>query len=90
MVRHRGGFQQPGRRQLYIRTYRPYPGTVYYHAYATNGGGTSYGAPGTFTTGNAGFIGQRIDGFGNVCLNNQLDQFITITGTNLTHRQRER
>ena len=62
------------------------PGTVYYyHAYATNGGGTSYGAQGTFTTATPGLSASALTAFGNVCLNTVAGpNSFTITGTNLT------
>ena len=62
------------------------PSTVYYyHAYATNGGGTSYGAQGTFTTATPGLSASALTAFGNVCLNTVAGpNSFTITGTNLT------
>lgn len=43
--------------------------TYYYHAYATNGGGTAYGAQGSFTTSAPVLTATALTGFGNVCLN---------------------
>lgn len=41
----------------------------YYHAYATNGGGTVYSAQGTFTTAPAVLAATPLTAFGNVCIN---------------------
>lgn len=62
------------------------PTTVYYyHAYATNNGGTAYGAQGTFTTATPTLSSSTLTGFGNVCLNTAAGpNSFTITGTNLT------
>jgi len=62
------------------------PTTVYYyHAYATNNGGTAYGAQGTFTTATPTLSSSTLTGFGNVCLNTTSGpNSFTITGTNLT------
>lgn len=62
------------------------PTTVYYyHAYATNNGGTAYGAQGTFTTATPTLSSSTLTGFGNVCLNTTAGpNSFTITGTNLT------
>jgi hypothetical protein len=43
--------------------------TYYYHAYATNGGGTTYGAQGSFTTLAPVLTSSALTGFGAVCLN---------------------
>lgn len=59
--------------------------TYYYHAYATNAGGTSYGAQGTFTTATPGLSANALTAFGNICLNVVAGpNSFTITGTNLT------
>ncbi len=59
--------------------------TYYYHAYATNNGGTAYGAQGTFTTATPTFGTTALTAFGNVCLNTTVGpNSFTITGTNLT------
>jgi Lamin Tail Domain len=62
------------------------PTTIYYyHAYATNNGGTAYGAQGTFTTATPTLSSSTLTGFGNVCLNTTAGpNSFTITGTNLT------
>ncbi len=64
------------------------PGTVYYyHAYATNAGGTGYGAQQTFTTVAAPILSaSALTGFGNVCINTTTSaNSFTITGVNLTN-----
>ena len=43
--------------------------TYYYHAYATNAGGTTYGAQGSFTTGAPVLTATPLTGFGAVCIN---------------------
>ncbi|MGB4844946.1 MAG: lamin tail domain-containing protein [Ferruginibacter sp.] len=59
--------------------------TYYYHAYATNNGGTAYGTQGSFTTATPVFNTSALTGFGNVCLNTTAGpNSFTITGTNLT------
>jgi hypothetical protein len=59
--------------------------TYYYHAYATNNGGTAYGAQGSFTTATPTLSASALTGFGNVCLNTTAGpNSFTITGTNLT------
>ncbi len=59
--------------------------TYYYHAYATNNGGTAYGAQQSFVTATPGMTTSTITGFGNVCLNTIAGpNSFTITGTNLT------
>ncbi len=59
--------------------------TYYYHAYATNNGGTAYGAQGTFITATPTLTTSALVGFGNVCLNTTAGpNSFTITGTNLT------
>ncbi|MEP7236234.1 MAG: lamin tail domain-containing protein [Ferruginibacter sp.] len=62
------------------------PTTVYYyHAYATNSGGTAYGAQGTFTTATPTLTVSALTAFGNVCLNTTAGpNSFTITGTNLS------
>ena len=62
------------------------PSTVYYyHAYATNNGGTAYGAQQTFTTATPTMSASALTAFGNVCLNNTAGpNSFTITGTNIT------
>lgn len=62
------------------------PTTVYYyHAYATNNGGTAYGAQGTFITATPALTVSALTGFGNVCINTTAGpNSFTITGTNLT------
>jgi hypothetical protein len=61
-------------------------GTVYYyHAYATNNGGTAYGAEQTFTTLTPVVSATALASFGNVCLNTTAGPgSFTITGTNLS------
>lgn len=61
--------------------------TYYYHAYATNGGGTGYGAQQSFTT--VSFTPTvtvtNLAAFGNVCINTIAGpNSFTINGTNLT------
>ncbi len=59
--------------------------TYYYHAYATNGGGTAYGAQQQFTTLTPTLSESALTGFGNICLNTIAGpNSFTITGTNLT------
>lgn len=61
--------------------------TYYYHAYATNAGGTSYGAEQSFTTAtpNPTINVTALTGFGNVCINTTAGpNSFTISGTNLT------
>jgi len=59
--------------------------TYYYHAYATNNGGTAYGAQGTFTTTTPALTTSALTAFGNVCINTTAGpNSFTITGTNLT------
>jgi hypothetical protein len=59
--------------------------TYYYKAYATNNGGTAYGAQGSFTTATPTISANTLTGFGNVCLNNTAGpNSFTITGTFLT------
>ena len=59
--------------------------TYYYHAYATNNGGTAYGAQGTFTTTTPTLTTSALTAFGNVCINTTAGpNSFTITGTNLT------
>ncbi len=59
--------------------------TYYYHAYATNAGGTSYGAQQSFTTATPGLSANALTAFGNICLNIVAGpNSFTITGTNLT------
>ncbi len=59
--------------------------TYYYHAYATNNGGTAYGVQGSFVTATPGLAVSALAAFGNVCLNTTAGpNSFTITGTNLT------
>ncbi len=59
--------------------------TYYYHAYATNNGGTAYGAQNSFVTATPAFSTTTLAAFGNVCLNTTAGpNAFTITGTNLT------
>lgn len=61
--------------------------TYYYHAYATNAGGTSYGAEQSFTTAtpNPTITTTALTAFGNVCINTTAGpNSFTINGTNLT------
>ena len=59
--------------------------TYYYHAYATNGGGTSYGAQQSFVTATPVISSSALAAFGNVCTNITAGpNSITLTGTNLT------
>lgn len=61
--------------------------TYYYHAYATNGGGTAYSTELSFTTTNPNPVlsANTIPGFGNVCINTTTAaNSFTITGANLT------
>lgn len=59
--------------------------TYYYKAYATNNGGTVYGAQGSFTTATPTLSATTLTGFGNVCLNNTAGpNSFTINGTFLT------
>ena len=60
--------------------------TYYYHAYATNAGGTAYGAQGSFTTVSSPALSvSALTGFGNVCINTTAGpNSFTITGTNLS------
>lgn len=58
----------------------------YYHAYATNNGGTSYSSEGNLTTLNPTLSATALTGFGNVCLNNTAGpNTFTITGVNLSN-----
>ncbi len=57
----------------------------YYHAYATNGGGTAYGAQQQFTTATPLLTAGTLTAFGAICLNTAAGpNSFTITGTNLT------
>ena len=59
----------------------------YYHAYATNGGGTAYGTEQTFTTSAAvpTLSANTLADFGNLCTNTtSVANSFTITGANLT------
>lgn len=61
--------------------------TYYYHAYATNGGGTGYGAQNSFTTIalTPVITVTALTSFGNVCINTVAGpNSFTISGTNLT------
>lgn len=62
--------------------------TIYFHAYATNGGGTVYGAQGSFMTSNAPSLGTNpaTIAFGNVCINTTAGpNSFTINGSNLSN-----
>lgn len=61
------------------------PNTVYYYkAYATNGGGTAYGAQQSFTTAAATFTVTPLTMFGTICLNTTAGpNNFTITSTGL-------
>src|SRR5437868_14978816 len=59
--------------------------TYYYHAYATNGAGTGYGAQQQFTTATPGLSATALTAFGAQCINGVYGpNSFTITGTNLT------
>jgi hypothetical protein len=59
--------------------------TYYYKAYATNGGGTTWGTQQSFTTVAPSLSAGTLTAFGNVCINNATTpNSFTITGTNLT------
>ncbi len=59
--------------------------TFYYHAYATNAGGTSYGTEQSFTTLTPAISTTTLAVFGNVCTNTTSGpNTFTITGTNLS------
>ncbi|RYY39102.1 MAG: hypothetical protein EOO08_11260 [Chitinophagaceae bacterium] len=60
--------------------------TYYYVAYATNGGGTTYGTQQSFTTGSlpATLSAGTLTAFGNKCINTSSTGSFTVTGTNLT------
>ncbi|HMK04186.1 MAG TPA: hypothetical protein VK489_08345 [Ferruginibacter sp.] len=61
--------------------------TYYFHAYATNGGGTAYGAQGSFTTIalTPVITVTPLTSFGNICINTVAGpNSFTINGTNLT------
>lgn len=62
--------------------------TYYYKAFATNGGGTVYGAERSFTTlapPPATMTASALTGFGDVCINqNEGPHSFTLTGTDLT------
>lgn len=59
--------------------------TYYYKAYATNGGGTTWGTQQSFTTSAPSLSAGTLTAFGNVCINNATTpNSFTITGTNLT------
>ena len=59
--------------------------TYYYHAYATNGGGTAYGAELSFTTLTPTISATALTAFGNVCTNTTTSaNAFTITGANLS------
>ena len=62
------------------------PGTIYYyHAYATNAGGTGYSSELNFTTLTPSLSATALTAFGPVCLNTTAGpNSFTITGTNLT------
>ncbi len=61
--------------------------TYYFHAWATNSAGTSYGTEGTFTTASPDpqILVSTLTGFGDVCVNATAGPgSFTISGTNLT------
>lgn len=59
--------------------------TYYYKAWATNSGGTTWGAQQSFTTATPLLSVSALTGFGNVCLNTTAGpNSFTITGTQLT------
>ncbi len=59
--------------------------TYYYKAYATNGGGTTYGLQQSFTTAQPAITSTALTAFGNVCTNTTAGpNSVTLTGTNLT------
>ena len=61
--------------------------TYYYHAYATNGGGTAYSAEQSFATTNPNPVlaAGTLTAFGNVCVNTTTAaNSFTVTGSNLT------
>jgi hypothetical protein len=61
--------------------------TYYYHAYATNAGGTAYSTEQSFTTTNPNPVlsANALTVFGNVCVNTTTAaNSFTVTGTNLT------
>lgn len=61
--------------------------TYYYHAYATNNGGTAYSSEQSFATTNPNPVlsAGTLTAFGNVCINaTSTANSFTITGTNLT------
>lgn len=61
--------------------------TYYYHAYATNAGGTAYSSEQSFTTTNPNPVlsSNTLTGFGSVCINTtSTANSFTVTGTNLT------
>ncbi|MBL7732657.1 MAG: hypothetical protein JNM88_15885, partial [Chitinophagaceae bacterium] len=62
--------------------------TYYYHAWATNAGGTAYGAEQSFTTvsPNPAIITTALAAFGNVCITTTAGpNSFTMTGSNLTN-----
>ncbi|MBL7738520.1 MAG: fibronectin type III domain-containing protein [Chitinophagaceae bacterium] len=63
------------------------PGTVYYYkAYATNGGGTAYGAQQSFTTASPSLAATTLTAFGGVCVNATAGpNSFTLSSTNLTN-----
>lgn len=61
--------------------------TYYYHAWATNAGGTAYGAEQSFTTvsPNPAITSTALTAFGNICINTTAGpNSFTLTGSNLT------
>jgi hypothetical protein len=59
--------------------------TYYYKAYATNGGGTSWGAQQSFTTASPVLSATALTAFGNVCMNNTGGpNSFTITGVGVS------
>ncbi|MBK6937700.1 MAG: hypothetical protein IPH18_13065 [Chitinophagaceae bacterium] len=59
--------------------------TYYFKAYATNAGGTVWGAQESFVTATPGITANALTAFGGVCINTTVGpNSFTITGTNLT------
>ncbi len=60
--------------------------TYYYKAYATNAGGTSWGAQQSFTTASPSISASTLSGFGNICINTtSAAASFTLTGSNLSN-----
>jgi len=59
--------------------------TYYYKAFATNGGGTTWGTQQSFTTVSPSMTASTLTGFGNVCINTTTSaNSFTLTGSNLS------